>query len=677
MSFVNEFDKKFQRRQASYMMVTMLAMLDRSSPDGTARLSDIVNYFKGFYQQRQYYGKLPEKDDKDMAKVSSMSDREIRNLLLKNPINALKGYIAYDPGNEVLRFTDLVILDEETKHQIRNVAYKHLYYYYKEFDPHQLKLQELDNLPIGFAATAADIAAISGHNQVKGIHPIDKEDYKAVIVLCTIGGDNYPNQWLDEEKNALKYYLEGRTDRKTGERTYNLDSRTNKVIIKSRQEGYPIYIFVREKKGELFHFAGEFLYEQVEQEETGDYYFILKRKESEKPMNVSKVIREKNGFELGETSHKNIITGIYDYITSHGFVYEESLIKNFYLSLKTKPFVILAGISGTGKSKLVELFAEAVGANSENGRFKLIPVKPDWNDSSDLLGYKNLEGKFLPGPLTKVIQEAMKNKDKPYFVCLDEMNLARVEYYFSDFLSLMETRKLYGEELRSDVLFKGSDFPLEEDKKEYSGLYIPDNLYIVGTVNMDETTHPFSKKVLDRANTIEFFQVYLDYFVSGLEGKDCLDVDNAVFKSEYCYLKDCLDEFAETVQKVVDELVEINQVLTQANLHVGYRVRDEICFYMIYNQRFNLMPWDDAMDWQLLQKILPRIQGSSRQICQVLGNLFELATGVGLETDYEASAEKAAEILDSAAKIKWPRSAQKIAYMLGRYQEDGFTSFWA
>lgn len=129
MSFVNEFDKKFQRRQASYMMVTMLAMLDRSSPDGTARLSDIVNYFKGFYQQRQYYGKLPEKDDKDMAKVSSMSDREIRNLLLKNPINALKGYIAYDPGNEVLRFTDLVILDEETKHQIRNVAYKHLYYY--------------------------------------------------------------------------------------------------------------------------------------------------------------------------------------------------------------------------------------------------------------------------------------------------------------------------------------------------------------------------------------------------------------------------------------------------------------------------------------------------------------------------------------------------------------------
>ena len=212
------------------------------------------------------------------------------------------------------------------------------------------------------------------------------------------------------------------------------------------------------------------------------------------------------------------ITYIHNYITSKGFYYTKDLITNFYLSLKTKPFVILSGISGTGKSKIVELFAQAVGANRDNQRFQLVPVRPDWSDATDLLGYRNIENKFVPGIIIDAAYEAMKNIDKPYFLCLDEMNLARVEYYFSDILSSMETRNIIDDEIVTQRLLSKAQFGKDERAYDkYGDVYIPQNLYIVGTVNMDETTFPFSKKVLDRANTIEFNKVDLKYNFDRIE----------------------------------------------------------------------------------------------------------------------------------------------------------------
>ena len=107
---------------------------------------------------------------------------------------------------------------------------------------------------------------------------------------------------------------------------------------------------------------------------------------------------------------------------------------------KINPFTILAGTSGTGKTRLVRLFAEAIGATTENGRYKLVSVRPDWSDSSDLFGHVDLNGKFVPGAIIDFINAAEWDSDKPYFLCLDEMNLARVEYYLSDILSVIETR---------------------------------------------------------------------------------------------------------------------------------------------------------------------------------------------------------------------------------------------
>jgi AAA domain (dynein-related subfamily) len=141
------------------------------------------------------------------------------------------------------------------------------------------------------------------------------------------------------------------------------------------------------------------------------------------------------------SSDQQGIDHIHSYISNKGFYYEQKEIINLYLSLKTKPFVILSGISGTGKTKIVQLFAESLGATADNGQFALIPVRPDWSDGSDLIGYRDIKGDFQAGPFTKVLIEANKpeNRDNPYFVLLDEMNLARVEYYFSDLLSVMES----------------------------------------------------------------------------------------------------------------------------------------------------------------------------------------------------------------------------------------------
>jgi MoxR-like ATPase len=355
-----------------------------------------------------------------------------------------------------------------------------------------------------------------------------------------------------------------------------------------------------------------------------------------------------------------VIEHINRYIAGKGFYYEKDEIINLFLSLKTKPFVIISGISGTGKTKIVQWFAESVGATEKNGQFSLIPIRPDWNDGSDLLGYVDIKGEFKEGPLTKVIKNAHQNPDLPYFVLLDEMNLARVEYYFSDILSVMESRKWENGEVVSSTLLSSDVYGKD--------LTLPNNLYIIGTVNMDETTHPFSKKVLDRANTIEFNRVNLGNlsFLTELEEVEPKVISQDRFASKYLHLKNVYKENKEIVARATDELVRINESLQLINAHVGYRVRDEICFYLAYNEGSNLMKFENAFDHCILQKILPRIAGSDTRVEQLLRGLFSLFAN----QDYEEDAQ------NDLQNAKYPRSAVKVAEMLGRLRNDGFTSFW-
>ena len=368
-------------------------------------------------------------------------------------------------------------------------------------------------------------------------------------------------------------------------------------------------------------------------------------------------------------SIKEKVAAIKRYIADKGFNYEGDLIENFYLSLKSKPFVILAGTSGTGKTRLVKLFAEAIGA-----KMKLVPVRPDWSDSSDLFGHTDLSSKFHAGAIIDFVKQAERDKNTSHFLCLDEMNLARVEYYLSDFLSIIETRdRKPNGQIETDPLIDESYFQDAEAKKEYGKVYIPENLYIIGTVNMDETTFPFSKKVLDRANTIEFS--FVNLMTKVITGGQAVaqKLDNTFLKTDYLYLRDCVDE--DLIDTVCFNLEELNQILVKANLHVGYRVRDEIAFYMMNNKKAELLDFDSAFDHEIMQKILPRVQGSSSAIKKVLSELFAKCAG-----DYSGFAGAAAyEQMDSyleSKTCKYPNSAKKIAFMMRRYEEDGFTSYW-
>ncbi len=376
-----------------------------------------------------------------------------------------------------------------------------------------------------------------------------------------------------------------------------------------------------------------------------------------------------------------ILNQIHLFIGSNGFHFQYNDIVNFYLSLKTKPFVILAGISGTGKTQLIKQFAKAIGYGDEE-HCQIIPVRPDWTDNSDLIGYLDLNQVFQQKELLQIMLRAKANPNGPYFVVLDEMNLARVEHYLSDFLSIIETRRMENGRIQTDIILKDSDLGENHvTKNELSGLQIPDNLYIIGTVNMDETTHPFSRKVLDRANSIEMNEVNLEWQnisekVEAFNNK----VFNDFLKSKYINSSDIAEKERNYLQPFIQELIAINQILQTADLHFAYRIRDEIAFYLLYNRRWDtndlshLLEENVAFDFQIMQKVLPRIQGSSIRVKRVIINLLKYLND-GLEINEEMlfdEIEKAATKKD----FRYPQSSKKLLFMLKRYEDDGFTSFW-
>lgn len=345
----------------------------------------------------------------------------------------------------------------------------------------------------------------------------------------------------------------------------------------------------------------------------------------------------------------DLITHIQTYIKSKGFNYSDANIKNLYLSLRSKPFVIISGISGTGKTKIVQLFAESIGATEQNGQFMLIPVRPDWSDGSELLGYTDIANNFKEGPLTKLLIHAKDHPERPHFLLLDEMNLARVEYYFSDILSVMESRALTADGYTSSKL---------GETATGDSLWFPGNLYIIGTVNMDETTHPFSKKVLDRANTLQFNDIDLLNFdflkESSNEEIEPVQLDNASLEAGYIQISHIYPQHEQLIEEVSKQLEEINAILKSIHAQVGYRVRDEICFYLAHNEDAEmLLRKNEALDFCYMQKILPRIAGSGERVEKVLTNLAQLLT-----------------------KDAFPLCAAKIKEMQGRLGYDEFTAFW-
>jgi len=386
-------------------------------------------------------------------------------------------------------------------------------------------------------------------------------------------------------------------------------------------------------------------------------------------------------------AEKSSNENIYDYFKNQSFFLSKEILTRYFLSLKTKPFVILTGISGTGKTKIAQVFAEYMCQNEKaeesESRYAFVPVRPDWMDNKGLLGYYNLlDEKYHATPVLKLLLDAEEHPDKSFFVILDEMNLAKVEQYFSDFLSIMESRTTGTPQGEPLYLHSAVKAETTDGRLIPQWFHIPPNVYFTGTVNVDESTYMFSPKVLDRANVIEFNEVNLDNYAKGITPSDHFalkdpDVRQRLMPADgdapFCSKKDFIDALKIDAD-VGDYLGEILNILHPFNLHFGYRVINEISRYICHaNEAIDKFDLNTVMDIQILQKILPKFHGAQARLEEPLSRL--LVACCGDEYEGNLADDYLRKATDYNEDARWPRSARKLARMILNLRNQGYTSF--
>lgn len=345
-------------------------------------------------------------------------------------------------------------------------------------------------------------------------------------------------------------------------------------------------------------------------------------------------------------------------------VLKTDFARRYITSLLAKPFVILTGNSGTGKTRISKQFAEYLEWESDEGKknWVIIPVGADWTDNTKILGYYNPlaedgNGKYEKTKIVELIEEANRHKEIPYFVILDEMNLSHVERYFSDFLSHMET--------------PDTPFELEGYTRR---LDYPENMFVVDTVNIDETTYMFSPKVLDRANVIEFKPQKEDVFkvfsAAGTVGKMVPVNDGsaqaflklakeirtgkfAVDEDLTHYYTDVDGDFTGSNLDYVEGVFsDIYEIVQKYDFEFAFRTVKEIRNYiaaayeLLEKTEFNL---NQIIDEQLLQKILPKIHGNKKEI----GQMLEELTGLCDKYSLVLSKKKIEQMKGKLAKVQY------------------------
>ncbi len=399
-------------------------------------------------------------------------------------------------------------------------------------------------------------------------------------------------------------------------------------------------------------------------------------------------LRARNYFSKNTTYNRIAISNVIN----------DKSYRPYLTAIKSKPFLLLAGISGTGKSRIVRELARACwdeGSEEYKAQkpenFEMIQVKPNWHDSTELIGYVSRvsgEPVYVIGDFLRFVTKAWENLDVPYFLCLDEMNLAPVEQYFAEFLSVIESRKSDGKgHVTTDPILKkstedwyrvltaeltGDNEALRTQFLE-EGIALPQNLIVVGTVNMDETTFSFSRKVLDRAMTIEMNEVDLwgglDYKyerigkLSGdmLIGKAVEGVDVYADNKEVCDI-------------ALEYLKSVNEILDKTPFKVAYRTRNEFLLYVVNNlpytigedgteySRENVIA--TALDEITSMKVLSRIEGDDTKVPSSL--LAELKRVIR---------EQLLKITGEDDQIE-SVSLAKLDEMQKRLKS-GYTSFWS
>lgn len=424
-------------------------------------------------------------------------------------------------------------------------------------------------------------------------------------------------------------------------------------------------------------------------------------------------------FEINGTTTER--SGLTYYVNGKDATLSKDVLS--YLSaIRTKPFLLLAGISGTGKSRIVKEMAYASCPNEGDlrkdktspGNYCLVEVKPNWNDSTELLGYETVldGGNYHLTKFVKFLIKAMQHENVPFFVCLDEMNLAAVEQYFAEFLSILESRKDVDGTIKSEPLIpaaifnkydnklfkelfpskekqeKGTSYPFVDDELapygnityktlREEGLRIPRNLIVVGTVNMDDTTYQFSRKVIDRAMTIEMNEVNLNDMFD-IEKPDALSyredvVDKGWFFAPFAQSNNALQQMNNDERELLEKKIKttigqtdadgtttpdsLEAILGKTPFRIAYRVVNELILH------FYALRWENkkaefeelynkALDNILMMKVLPRIEGNEDLVKEPLA---QLATWT---------------------EVAYPKANAKIVEMRERLERSHFTSFW-
>lgn len=395
-------------------------------------------------------------------------------------------------------------------------------------------------------------------------------------------------------------------------------------------------------------------------------------------------------------------------------------------SLRTKPFALLAGVSGTGKSRIVRKLAQATTTPRLEGcdegdfgqnrwsihtpaNFHLVQVKPNWHNSMDVVGYlSNIpEPHYVITPFVEFVVKAWRHTDVPFFLCLDEMNLAPVEEYFAEFLSAIESRSEAGGSYETDPIIKpfrsfgatvcaemvdalfpeyrASDTNGElgalVSRLECRGLTLPPNLIVVGTVNMDDTTFAFSRKVLDRAMSLEVNDVDFDSFLQGMTDDDLMGLTlrfsghelNRLLVARRVEARMVVAELGADAQFVIDYLKDVNQVLEGTQFKLGYRAANEALIFARATMEMAMGDVRDALDWFTLMKILLRIEGDEAKL-QVHADDKECGEG-----DYDAvlAALRRVAVRDLGGGAEADLlSVKKIDTMEVALRRDHFVSYW-
>lgn len=352
--------------------------------------------------------------------------------------------------------------------------------------------------------------------------------------------------------------------------------------------------------------------------------------------------------------------------------FDEDVVLRFVTALATKPFVILTGLSGSGKTKLALSFAKWIAANSS--QTCIAPVGADWTNREPLLGFPNMQLKetyVLPeNGVLNLLLLAVNDPKNPYFLILDEMNLSHVERYFADFLSCMES----GEKIS---LHPGpGNWNNETVPPSFK---LPPNVFIIGTVNIDETTYMFSPKVLDRASVIEFRiseKDMRDFLIKGrVTNLKLLEKKGASMAESFIQL--ATNAFSQTSidRKLFDELMNFFVALKKSGAEFGFRTASEIIRFS--NVAPNIGTWkgEKLIDAIIMQKLLPKLHGSRRKLEPILNimakyclkNTNKLETYLKIDTNIYAD--------DIKEDIKYFLSFEKIRRMYQGLMDHGFTSY--